>query len=134
VKVRPGAVLRGLGVAGACLASSPTMRTNALFAGYAAGWPLNRPGLQLFVVVPDSDEPWKRASIPFATSLASWSAVMLVATTAVRRTRLPAPVAAVLLGGGVLCIDSVLADLVEQRQARAAAAAAAPEEADPEIS
>ncbi len=125
MKVRPGAIARGAGVAAACLTSSPTRRTNALFAGYAAGWPLNRPGLQLFVVVPDSDEPWKRASIPFATSLASWSAVMIVATTAVRRTRLPAPVAALLLGGAVVVADSTLADLADRRQARAAEAAEA---------
>ncbi len=61
------------------------------------------------MVIPDTDEPWKRASVPFATSVSSWSAVMLAATTALRRTRLPAPIGAVVLGGGVMAIDSLLA-------------------------
>ena len=86
MKVRPGAVVRGAGVALACLASSPTTRSRVLFAAYAVGWPLGKPGLQVFVVIPDTDEPWKRATVPFATSVASWSTVMLVATTALRRT------------------------------------------------
>ena len=99
MKVRPGAVIRGVGVAAACLASSPAARPNILFAAYAAAWPLGRPGLQVLVVVPDTDEPWKRGAVPFPTSVASWSFVMLVAATALRRTFLPVPVAAVLLGG-----------------------------------
>jgi hypothetical protein len=55
--------------------------------------------------------------VPFATSVTSWSAVMLVATTAVRRTTVPTPIAAGLLGGSVAIIDSVLADLGERRKA-----------------
>ena len=121
VKVRPGAVIRGAGVAGACLASGPTARSNILFAAYAAAWPLGRPGLQVLVVVPDTDEPWKRGAVPFATSVASWSFVMLVASTALRRTILPAPVAAVLLGGAAVVLDSLLADLGEAREAATAA-------------
>ena len=96
-KVRPGAVARGAGVGLACLASSPRGRSRVLFAAYALGWPLNKPGLQVFMVIPDTEEPWKRATVPFATSVTSWSTVMLVATTAVRRTRAPAPLAAVVL-------------------------------------
>jgi hypothetical protein len=121
MKVRLGAVARGTGVALACLAPGPTARTNALFTAYAIGWPLGKPGLQVFVVVPDTDEPWKRASIPFATSVASWSTVMFAAATAVRRTRVPAPIAAVLLGAAVTVGDSLLADLGERNQAKAAA-------------
>ena len=121
MKVRPGAVIRGVGVAAACLASSPAARPNILFAAYAAAWPLGRPGLQILVVVPDTDEPWKRGAVPFATSVASWSFAMLVAATALRRTFLPVPVAAVLLGGTVVVIDSLLADLGEAREAAAAA-------------
>ena len=123
MKVRPGAVVRGAGVALGCLAPSTTARSRVLFAAYAAGWRLDKPGLQVFVVVPDSEEPWKRATVPFATSVASWSAVRLVATTAVRRTKVPAPVAAVLLGGALVVVDSLLADLGERRQAEAASSA-----------
>ncbi len=121
MKVRPGAVIRGAGVAFACLASDPTTRSRILLAAYAVGWPLDKPGLQVFVVIPDTDEPWKRATVPFATSVASWSTVMLVATTAVRRTVLPAPIAAVLLGGAVVVVDSLLADRGEDRAADTAA-------------
>ena len=85
------------------------------------GWKLDKPGLQVFVVVPDTDEPWKRASVPFMTSVTSWSAVMLVAASALRRTVLPAPVSALLFGGAVLVADSVLADLGEARDAKDAA-------------
>lgn len=55
--------------------------------------------------------------MPFATSVASWSSVMLAALTALRRTRLPVPIAAVLLGGGLVVVDSVLADLGDARDA-----------------
>lgn len=119
MKVRPGAIARGAGVALACLASGPTARTNVLFAAYAVGWPLDKPGLQLLVWVPETDEPWKRAAVPFATSVTSWSTVMLVATGAARRTKLPTPLAAVLLGGAVVAVDSLLADLGERNKAAA---------------
>ncbi len=121
MKVRPGAVARGAGVGLACLASNPTGRTRFLVAAYAVGWPLDRPGLQIFVVIPDSDEPWKRATVPFVTSVTAWSTAMLAATTAVRRTRLPAPLAAVLLGGAVTVVDSLLADLGERKKTAASA-------------
>ena len=116
MKVRPGAVLRGAGVGLACLASSPTSRSRVLLAAYTVGWPLDKPGLQVFVVIPDTDEPWKRATVPFVTSVTAWSAAMLAASTAVRRTRLPAPLAAVLLGGAVTVVDSMLADLGERKR------------------
>ena len=124
MKVRPGAVVRGVGVALACLAPDPSKRSPLLFAGFAGGWFLNKPGLQVFTVIPDTDEPWKRTTVPFATSVTAWSTLMLAATTAVRATRLPAPIAAVVLGGGLLVIDSVLADLGEAREAAEAAEAA----------
>ena len=117
MKVRPGAG-PGLGVALAGLASTPTARSRVLFAAYAVGWKLDKPGLQVYVVVPDTDEPWKRASVPFMTSVTSWSAVMLVAASALRRTVLPAPVSALLFGGAILVADSVLADMGEARHAR----------------
>jgi hypothetical protein len=120
MKIRPGAVVRGAGVAIACLASGPQARSRVLFAAYAVGWPLDKPGLQVFMVIPDTDEPWKRATVPFATSVASWSTVMLVATGAVRRTRLPAPLAALVLGGAAVVVDSLLADLGERKKALAA--------------
>lgn len=104
----PRAVARGAGVALACLASSAQGRSRVLFAAYAIGRPLSKPGLQVFVVVPDSEEPWKRATVPFATSVTSWSTVTLLAMTAVRRrTRLPVPLTAVALGGAVVALDSL---------------------------
>jgi hypothetical protein len=117
MKVRPGAVVRGAGVVLACVVADASKRSSILLAGFAGGWFLDRPGLQVFTVIPDSEEPWKRATVPFATSVASWSTVMLAATTAVRRTRLPAPIAAVMLGGGLIVVDSLLADLGEARDA-----------------
>ncbi len=104
------------------------MRSGILLAAYTGGWFLNKPGLQIFMVIPDTDEAWKRASVPFATSVSTWSTVMLAATTALRRTRLPAPIGAIVLGGGVIAIDSFLADLGEKRDA--AKAADAEEEAE----
>ena len=121
MKVRPGAVVRGAGVVLAGFASGPVTRSRVLFAAYTAGWFLDKPGLQVFVVVPSSEEPWKRGTVPFATSLASWSTVMLAATTALRRTKVPTPITAVLLGGAVTVVDSVLADLGEARDAAKAA-------------
>jgi hypothetical protein len=121
MKVRPGAVIRGVGVALACLAPEASKRYPILLAGYTGGWFLNKPGLQVFTIIPDADEPWKRATVRFATSVASWSAVMLAATTAVRRMRLPVPVAAALLGGSLVAIDSLLADWGEARDAAKAA-------------
>jgi len=98
-----------------------------LLAGFTAGWFLNRPGLQIFTIIPDATEPWKRATVPFATSVTSWSAVMLAVVTASRRTRLPSPLAAAVLGGALIVIDSVLADLGEARDAAKTAEAAEPE-------
>ena len=117
MKVRPGAVVRGTGVALACLAPDAAKRSPILLAGFAVGWFLDRPGLQVLTVVPDTEEPWRRATVPFATSVASWSSVMLAALTALRRTTLPVPIAAVLLGGGLVVVDSVLADLGDARDA-----------------
>ncbi len=130
MKVRPGAVVRGVGVALACLAPDPSKRSPLLIAGFATGWFLNKPGLQIFTVIPDTDEPWKRTTVPFATSVTAWSTVMLAATTAVRG-RLPVPIAAVVLGGGLVAIDSLLADLGEAREAREAAKAAESHASEP---
>ena len=123
MKVRPGAVVRGAGVFLAYLATDASKRSRILLAGFAGGWVLNRPGLQIFTVIPDTEEPWKRATVPFATSVVSWSTVMLAATAALRRTRLPVPIAAVVLGGGLVVVDSLLADLGEARDATAAGVA-----------
>lgn len=119
--VRPGAVARGAGVALACFASTPRGRSRILFAAYAIGWPLSKPGLRVIVVVPDSEEPWKRATVPFLTSVASWSVVMLLATAGVRRTKVPPPLAAVVLGGAAFALDTILADLAEEKKSHAAA-------------
>jgi hypothetical protein len=124
MKVRPGAVIRGAGVAVACLAPDPSDRSAILLAGFASGWFLNKPGLQVFTVIPATNEPWKRTTVPFATSVMSWSTVMLAATAAARSTRLPVPIAAVALGGGLVVIDSILADLGEAREKLKAAESA----------
>jgi hypothetical protein len=129
MKVRPGAVIRGAGVAAAYLAPGTSTRSGILFAAYAGGWFLTKPGLQIFMVIPDTNEPWKRASVPFATAVSSWSTAVLAATTALRRTRLPGPIGAVVLGGGFMVIDSLLADLGEKRDAAKAAGLQAETEA-----
>jgi hypothetical protein len=125
-RIRPGSAVRGAGVGLACLSPGLVGRSRAVLASYAVGWPLGKPGLQVFVVVPDEDaEPWRRALVPLATSGASWAVVMLAAASAARRTVVPAPVAALLLGGLVAIGDSMLAGLDEHLAARSAAAAAA---------
>ncbi len=125
-RVRPGSAVRGAGVALACLSPSLSGRARAVVASYAAGWPLGHPGLQLLVIAPDQDEePWKRAVYPFASSGTSWTLLMLGAVSVVRRSVLPAPVAAVLLGGLVAVGDSALIEVWERVKARAAEAAAA---------
>jgi hypothetical protein len=86
MKVRPGAVVRGTGVALACLVGDASKRSPLLLTGFAIGWFLDRPGLQVLTVIPDTEEPWKRTTVPLATSVGSWSAVMLAAVTALRRT------------------------------------------------
>jgi len=117
MKVRPGAVVRGVGVALACLAGDSSKRSPILLVGFACGWFLDRPGLQKVTAVPDTEEPWKSTTVPFATSVATWSAVMLAAMTGLRRTRLPVPITAAVLGGGLVVADSLLADLGEAREA-----------------
>ena len=125
-QVRTGSAMRGAGVALACLLPRLPDRARAVAASYAAAWPVDRPGLQVYVVIPDEDvERWKRAVLPLASSAASWTGLMLVAVSAVRRSALPAPAAAALLGGAVAVGDSLLADLGERVKARAAEAAAA---------
>jgi hypothetical protein len=125
-RVRPGSAVRGAGVALACLSPSLAGRARAVLASYAGGWPLGKPGLQVLVVVPDEDaDPWKRAIVPLATSGASWTVVMLVGVSACRRSSLPAPVAAVLLGGLVTVGDSLLFEVAERAKAKAMEALAA---------
>ena len=132
MRLRHGSVVRGAGVALACLLPCFRSRTRVVAASYAAAWPLDRPGLQVFVMVPDDDEePWRKAVLPFATSGASWTAVMLLAVSAVRRSALPAPLAAVALGGLVVVGDSALADLGERTKAGVAAARATDAAAPP---
>jgi hypothetical protein len=116
MKVRAGAVVRGAGAALACLASDTSKRSPILLAAFAGGWFLDRPGLQVFTVIPDTEEPWKRGTVGFVTSVTSWSSVMLAGAAALRRTGLPVPLAAAVLGGGLLVVDSVLADLADARE------------------
>jgi hypothetical protein len=123
MRLRHGSLVRGAGVAMACVVPGLRGRTRAVMASYLAGWQLDRPGIQVFVIVPDDDaEPWQRAVVPLATSGASWTAVMLLAVSAVRRSALPGPLAGVLLGGAVVAGDTALAELGEQVKARAGVA------------
>ena len=124
MKVRPGAVVRSAGVTVACFVPDRSARSRILVAAFSSGWFLNKPGLGVFVVVPDDYyQPWKRATVPFAKSVSLWSFAMLAATSALRRTRLPTPISAVVLGGGMLVADSLLTDLGESRHAATTAQA-----------
>ena len=130
MRLRAGSAVRGAGVGLACLFPGVGGRARAVLAAYAVGWPLGTPGLQVFVVVPDEDEePWKRAVVPFATSASSWSAIMLLAVSAVRRSALPAPVAAALLGGAVVVGDSLMTDVGDRMRATVDAARASAQDA-----
>ncbi|MGC4112860.1 MAG: hypothetical protein QM747_21060 [Nocardioides sp.] len=129
-RVRPGSAVRGAGVALACLTPGLPSRARAVLASYVAGWPLGHPGLQLFIIVPDEDaEPWQRTVLPLATSGVSWTLLMVGAVSAVRRSALPAPVAAVVLGGAVAVGDSLLIEVGQKAKAKALAAKAAREAA-----
>jgi hypothetical protein len=126
--IRPGAAVRGAGIALACMLPGVGRRAAVIATSYAAAWPVDRPGLQLFVVVPDEDEePWRRAAVPLLTSGGSWTVAMSLAALGVRRIPLPTPVAAVLLGGGIAAVDSVLEGWAERLKARAVAARTARE-------
>jgi hypothetical protein len=117
-RIRTGSAVRGGGVALACLMPGLANRTRAVLASYGVGWPLGKPGLQLFIVVPDDDAPdWQKAVLPFATSAVSWTLLMTGVATLVRRTSLPAPVGAVLLGGAVVVGDSLLVEVGERVKA-----------------
>ena len=123
-QVRPGSAVRGAGVALACLTPSLAGRARVVGASYAASWPLGKPGIQLAMVVPDADaEPWKRAVYPLASSGASWTAAVLGLSALARRSRLPTPVAAALLGAVVAVGDTRLVRLGERVKAQRAAAA-----------
>ncbi len=118
-RVRPGSAVRGAGVALACLLPSLSLRTRAVLGSYGVGWPLDKAGLQLLVVVPDEDaEPWQRIVLPFATSAVSWTVLMTAAATVARRAPLPTQVTAALLGGAVAVADSALVDLGERIRSR----------------
>jgi hypothetical protein len=129
--VRRGSAVRGAGIALACLMPSLPQRARAVLLSYGVGWPLDKAGLQPFVVVPGDDaEPWQRTVVPFATSALSWTLVMTAVTTGVRRTPLPAPFAALLLGGAVAVADSALVDRGERARSRVPTESADPAEVD----
>jgi len=122
-RVRTGSLVRGAGVAVACLLPGVARRAEVVATSYAAAWPIDRPGVQLLIVVPDEDAAaWKRAVLPVASSGASWTAAMLLAVVGVRRLRLPTLVGAVLFGAGVVAVDSVMGSWGESVKAKAAAA------------
>ena len=125
-RVRPGSAVRGAGVALACVLPGVPRRAAVIATSYAAAWPVDRPGLQFFSVVPDEDEEaWKRAVVPLLSSGGSWTVAMSLAALGARRLPLPTPVAAVLLGAGVAAADSALEGWAERLRAKATAAAVA---------
>jgi hypothetical protein len=125
-RVRPGSAVRGAGVALACVLPGVPRRAAVIATSYAAAWPVDRPGLQFFSVVPDEDEEaWRRAVVPLLSSGGSWTVAMSLAALGARRLPLPTPVAAVLLGAGVAAADSALEGWAERLRAKATAAAAA---------
>jgi hypothetical protein len=123
-RVRTGSLVRGAGVAVACLVPGVARRAEVVATTYAAAWPIDRPGLQFLTVVPDEDDPaWRRAVVPIASSAGSWTVAMSLAILGARRLRLPTPVAAVLLGAGVAAADTAMVGWAEGLKAKAAAAA-----------
>jgi hypothetical protein len=128
-RVRTGSAIRGAGVALACLLPGVPRRAGVVAGSYAVAWPVDRPGLQFFTVVPDEDEEaWKRAVVPVLTSGASWTVAMSLAVWGARRQPLATPVAAVLLGAGIAAADTALEGWAERLKAQALAAAAARDE------
>jgi len=122
-QARPGSVLRGAGVAVACLVPGLARRAEVVATTYAAAWPIDKPGIQFLVVVPGEDEEaWRRAVVPIATATASWTVAMSLLILGVRRLRLPTPVGAVLLGAGVAAADTAMSGWAEGLRAKAAAA------------
>ena len=117
MKVRPGTCVRAIGVALGCLEESPSRRSRVVVAGFACGWFLNRPGLQVATVVPDTEEPWKRTTVPFVTSVSAWSGAVLALISALRRTPVPPLALSVALSGAFVVLDSLLSDLGESRDA-----------------
>jgi hypothetical protein len=112
-------------VALACLSPRLSGRARVVAASYAASWPIGKPGIQLAIVVPDEDaDAWKRAVYPLASSGVSWTAVVLGVVALARRSRVPTPVAAALLGGAVAFGDTLMIELGERMKAKARAAAA----------
>lgn len=126
VSIRNGSAIRGAGVALACLLPGVPRRAAVIAGSYAAAWPVDRPGLQFFTVVPDEDEePWKRAVVPVLSSGGSWTAAMSLVALGARRLPLPTPIAAVLLGAGIAAADSALEGWADRMKAKAMEAAAA---------
>jgi hypothetical protein len=122
-RVRTGSLIRGAGVAIACLVPGVARRAEVVATTYAAAWPIDRPGLQFLTVVPDEDEQaWRRAVVPVASSGASWTVAMSVLILGVRRLRVPTPVGAVLLGAGIAAADTAMVGWAEGLKAKAAAA------------
>jgi hypothetical protein len=113
-RVRTGSLVRGAGVAVACLVPGLARRAEVVATSYAAAWPIDKPGLQFLTVVPDADEEaWRRAVVPVASSGASWTVAMSLLILGARRLRLPTPLAAVLLGAGVAAADSAMVGWAE---------------------
>ena len=122
-RIRPGSAVRGAGVALACVLPGVPRRATVIGSSYAAAWPLDRPGLQFFTVVPDEDEePWRRAVVPVLSSGGSWTLAMSLAVLVVRRLPLPIPLAAVLLGAGIAVADTALEGWAERLREKAVAA------------
>jgi hypothetical protein len=122
-RLRTGSLVRGSGVAVACLVPGLARRAEVVATTYAAAWPIDRPGLQFLTIVPDEDEPaWRRVVVPIAGSGASWTVAMSLLILGVRRLRVPTPVGAIALGAGIAAADTAMVGWADGVRAKAAAA------------
>lgn len=120
--LRTSSVVRGLGAGLACLLPSVRGRATVVLASYGSAWAIDPVGIQFFSIVPDETaDPFLRAATPLATSGASWTAVQLLAASAIRRQSVPTPLAALAYGALVAVGDSAAADVFTKARARAAA-------------
>lgn len=131
-RIRPASAVRGAGLALACLSPRLSGRARVVAASYVVSWPMSKPGIQLAIVVPgEGEDAWKRAVYPLASSGASWTAVVLGLVELARRSRIPTPMAAALLGSAIALGDTRMIEFGEQMKAKRQAAGAARDAEEP---
>lgn len=107
VPTAPQVLVRAAGVAVAATLPSRRWAATVLAGTYAAGWAIDRRGIQVIALTgPEVESPLVRDAIPLATSAASWTAVNLAALAGVRRLPLPRPVAAAAYAALVAVVET----------------------------